>query len=70
MAFEPKAPPLERRWQAIAAVKAAGLPVGICVTPMLPLENPDRFLEVLHFKSAQQFFISPCPRARNGLEEA
>jgi hypothetical protein len=31
---------LERRWEAAAAVRAAGLPVGICVTPMLPLENP------------------------------
>jgi DNA repair photolyase len=39
-AFEPKAPLLERRWEAAAAVRAAGLPVGICVTPMLPLENP------------------------------
>jgi DNA repair photolyase len=39
-AFEPKAPPLERRWQALEAVRAAGVPVGVCVTPMLPLENP------------------------------
>jgi DNA repair photolyase len=46
-AFEPKAPPLERRWEAIAEVKAAGLPVGICVTPMLPLENAAAFVERL-----------------------
>jgi DNA repair photolyase len=45
--FEPKAPPLERRWQALAAVKAAGLPTGICVTPMLPLDDPERFVERL-----------------------
>src|SRR6516162_6861104 len=44
-ALEPKAPPLEKRWQAIAEVKAAGLPAGICVTPMLPLENPTAFAE-------------------------
>src|SRR5688572_18338376 len=37
-AFEPKAPPLERRWEAVAAVRAAGIAVGVCVTPMLPLE--------------------------------
>jgi DNA repair photolyase len=42
-AFEPKAPPLERRWQALAQVRAVGLPVGICVTPTLPLENPEAF---------------------------
>jgi DNA repair photolyase len=51
-AFEPKAPPLERRWQAIAAARAAGLPVGICVTPMLPLENPDAFVRrLVEFKA-------------------
>ena len=43
-AFEPKAPPLERRWQALAEVRAAGLPVGVCITPMLPLEDPEAFL--------------------------
>src|SRR6185295_17304573 len=42
--FEPKAPPLERRWQALAEVKAAGVPTGICVTPMLPLANPEAFI--------------------------
>src|SRR5262245_43655147 len=46
-AFEPKAPPLERRWQAIAQVKAAGVAVGICVTPMLPLEDPEAFVQRL-----------------------
>jgi len=46
-AFEPKAPPLERRWQAIAEARAAGLPVGICVTPMLPLEDEEAFVRRL-----------------------
>jgi DNA repair photolyase len=46
-AFEPKAPPLEKRWQAIAEVKEAGVPVGICVTPMLPLEDPEWLVERL-----------------------
>jgi DNA repair photolyase len=43
--FEPKAPPLEKRWEAVRAVRAAGVPVGICVTPMLPLEEPESFVE-------------------------
>src|SRR5262249_1730372 len=38
--LEPKAPPLERRWEALRELKAAGLTVGVCVTPMLPLEDP------------------------------
>jgi DNA repair photolyase len=46
-AFEPKAPPLERRWEAATAVRAAGVAVGICVTPMLPLEDPEAFVERL-----------------------
>jgi DNA repair photolyase len=47
LVFEPKAPPLEKRWQAIAQVRAAGVAVGICVTPMLPLEDPGTFSERL-----------------------
>jgi DNA repair photolyase len=45
--FEPKAPPLEERWQALAQVKAAGLAVGICITPVLPLGEPDAFVKRL-----------------------
>src|SRR5262249_55883776 len=46
-AFEPKAPPLEKRWQALAQIKAAKLPVGICITPLLPLDDADAFAERL-----------------------
>jgi DNA repair photolyase len=47
IAFEPKAPPLEKRWQAVTAARDAGLPTGICVTPMLPLADPDAFVRRL-----------------------
>ncbi len=43
--FEPKAPPLEKRWQAMSEVRAAGIEVGICITPMLPLRDPDALVE-------------------------
>jgi DNA repair photolyase len=46
-AFEPKAPLLEARWEAIRALRDAEIPVGICVTPMLPLEDPKAFVERL-----------------------
>jgi DNA repair photolyase len=46
-AFEPKAPPLEKRWQAIEQVRTAGVPIGICVTPMLPLADPATFVDRL-----------------------
>ncbi|MBY0524247.1 MAG: radical SAM protein [Gemmataceae bacterium] len=42
--YEPKAPPLEKRWDAIAEVRTAGVPVGLCVTPMLPLCDPETFV--------------------------
>lgn len=41
--FEPKAPPLERRWEALGELKASGVKVGICVTPTLPIEDIDGF---------------------------
>jgi DNA repair photolyase len=41
--FEPKAPPLEKRWEAIHALREAGIPIGICVTPTLPIEDIDTF---------------------------
>jgi DNA repair photolyase len=47
LVFEPKAPPLERRWQALAELRAAGIPVGVCVTPMLPLEDAAAFVKQL-----------------------
>jgi len=41
--FEPKAPPLEKRWDALQQLKDAGLAVGVCVTPTLPIEDADAF---------------------------
>jgi DNA repair photolyase len=38
--FEPKAPPLDRRWKALTEIRAAGIAVGICLTPLLPLDDP------------------------------
>jgi DNA repair photolyase len=41
--FEPKAPPLEKRWAAAGELRAAGIAVGVCVTPTLPIEDIDAF---------------------------
>lgn len=46
-AFEPKAPPLDRRWAAAEELKEAGVPVGLCVTPTLPLADADAFAKRL-----------------------
>ncbi len=47
LAFEPKAPSLEQRWQALEMLRADGLAVGICVTPTLPLADADAFVRRL-----------------------
>jgi DNA repair photolyase len=41
--FEPKAPPLEKRWEAMRELREGGIPVGVCVTPTLPIEDIDAF---------------------------
>lgn len=51
-AFEPKSPPLEDRWRALAQLQAAAIPTGICVTPLLPLANAEAFARrVLDFNA-------------------
>ena len=41
--FEPKAPPLEKRWEALRELREGGISVGVCVTPTLPIEDIDAF---------------------------
>lgn len=43
--FEPKAPPLEQRWEALCSLRAAEIPVGLCITPTLPIENSAAFAQ-------------------------
>jgi DNA repair photolyase len=43
VAFEPKAPPLQRRWQALEDLAAEGIPVGVAVTPTLPVLDAEAF---------------------------
>lgn len=46
-AFEPKAPPLAKRWEAVRELWSAGLSVGVCVTPTLPIEEVPTFVDQL-----------------------
>lgn len=45
MAFEPKAPPLAKRWEAVELLIASSVSVGICVTPTLPIEDTESFAD-------------------------
>ncbi len=77
--FEPKAPDLELRWQALHNLRERKIPVGICVTPALPLVDPESFarkladfradvLVVQEFHDAgRRFGANTGPRAREQL---
>lgn len=39
----PRCPAVERRWETVAAMRAAGLRVQIAVSPCLPYSDPPRF---------------------------
>jgi DNA repair photolyase len=41
--FEPSCASIDRRLEALAEVSCAGIPVSVCIAPMLPIENPQRF---------------------------
>lgn len=41
--FEPSCASIDRRLEALAEVSEAGIPVTVCISPMLPIENPARF---------------------------
>jgi DNA repair photolyase len=47
VAFEPKSPTLEKRWEAVRMLQAAGISIGMCVTPTLPLEKAAEFARKL-----------------------
>jgi DNA repair photolyase len=80
-AFEAKSPRLEQRWAAAAELRAAGVPVGLCVTPLLPLDDewafvdrvarfqPDAFVLQGFHAAAGAFGADTGPTARALLDE-
>jgi len=57
--FEPACPSNDRRLEALAEVKAAGIKTCICITPMLPLEDPDKFARRLAAMNADIYVAQP-----------
>ena len=45
--MEPRAPTPERRLEAVAALSAAGVPVGVMVAPIIPAINDDEIEKIL-----------------------
>lgn len=57
--FEPYCPSNDHRLEAIAEVKAAGLKICVCITPMLPLEDPEKFARRLAALEADVYVAQP-----------
>lgn len=45
--FEPRCASIERRLEAVLMLKEAGITVGVCVSPMLPMRDPASFGKLL-----------------------
>ena len=67
--FEPTAPSIVRRMQALKMLRAARVKTGVCISPMLPLRDPEGFMERIkacepdkvtwsYFHSGQRDFAS------------
>lgn len=57
--FEPSCASIHRRLEAVRALVAAGIKTRICVSPMLPIENPETFAETLLATGVDQVVTSP-----------
>lgn len=73
--YEPRCPPIEARFAAIEQISAAGIPIGISVSPMLPLVDPEAFAERLLGLNASTYsaqYLKPPGRrfASGSTEEA
>ena len=72
-AFEPRNPPIPERLHAASVIAEAGIPVAITMTPLLPLDNPQRFAEQVAETAARRFatddFANPAGHFRAGTSE-
>jgi DNA repair photolyase len=57
--FEPSCASIERRLEAITECKEAGLKTTVCLVPMLPLDNPEKFADRLRATKADYFKAYP-----------
>ena len=73
-AFEPRNPPIPDRLQAARELADAGLPVAITMTPLLPIQAPQRFAQLVAETGAQRFvvdrFAATSGRFRAGTADA
>ncbi len=57
--FEPLCPSNERRINALDKLKSVGIKTCVCLTPILPVENAERFAKILASLKADIYVIQP-----------
>lgn len=57
--FEPYCPSLGRRLSGIAALEKAGISTCITMTPLLPIANPEAFVNDLRATQVKRFVVQP-----------
>lgn len=62
--FEPSCPSNDQRIEALAEVKAAGIKTCVCITPMLPLEDPESWARRLAALKADIYVTQPFKPAQ------
>lgn len=62
--YEPHCPSMEVRLRAAAAVQAAGIPIGISISPMLPVRDPESFAKRLAGLRAHEYVTQYLKPAR------
>jgi DNA repair photolyase len=58
-AYEPMCPGNNARLAAIAEVAAAGIPISVTMTPLLPVRDPEAFAERLLATGSRKFVVQP-----------
>ena len=57
--FEPSCASIDQRLEAIRQVKAAGIPISIFLSPLLPIEDPERFARRIAAIGPDRVYASP-----------
>ncbi|MDR3690913.1 MAG: radical SAM protein [Fimbriimonas sp.] len=66
--FEPGCASIERRIEAIAAIADAGIPVGLSISPMLPMRDPEAFGKRLAGLGAKVSFTAMFHQAKQDFQ--
>jgi len=66
--FEPMCASIDRRYDALAEVAAAGIPVGISICPMLPMNDPEAFGKRLARLNPKHCFTGTFHQAKKDFQ--